>query len=324
MAAVGEGHVPAALHPGVVCHPFRTEESFLSSYASFKESGFVICEELISSDLARHLVRRLDAVLDGTYDTGRPPDKWPSRAAVEKARSSEAGEMEVTAELQTLQIINIWKADRAFRELAVSPAIGRLVASLGGWSGARLAQDQVWYKPPGAGPLVFHRDTTYFEDFSSHVITVWIALDLMDEAVGALEYVAGSHTWGDARRGSAKHFFDSDRRSLVNDAARREGLDPESLRIVPAHVRAGGAGVHNGRTWHGSGPNASRKATGDLGRSRRGVGLHFVPAACDSFRPGVVLGRLWKKYVPADGSNLALPPSEFPVTFSFEASEDHS
>lgn len=269
--------------------------------AEFAADGFVVVENLIPTAQCDLLVERLDAVLRGEYDTGCPPDKWPAAASRGSGR--------------TLQLINIWKSDRAFAELAKSARIGHLVASLAGWSGARLAQDQVWHKPPGAGPLVFHRDTTYFEDFADRVVTVWLALDRMDESVGPLEYVQGSHLWGEGRRGSAKHFFDGDRRALLDDAARREGLEPCALHIVPVHVERGGAGVHDGRTWHGSGPNTSA-------RPRRGIGLHFVPAECAAFKPGVSIGRLWLKFVPPDGSRR-LPDAHFPVTWrSGQSAED--
>jgi ectoine hydroxylase-related dioxygenase (phytanoyl-CoA dioxygenase family) len=41
---------------------------------------------------------------------------------------------------------------------------------------------QVWAKPPGASPLVFHRDSAYF-DFEpfNQVVTVWVALDDMTD-----------------------------------------------------------------------------------------------------------------------------------------------
>ena len=41
-----------------------------------------------------------------------------------------------------------------FREVVLSPQLGALAATLGGWSGARVAEDQLWLKPPGAGPLL--------------------------------------------------------------------------------------------------------------------------------------------------------------------------
>ena len=92
--------------------------------------------------------------------------------------------------MKVLQIINIHKANSAFRKLETNADLGRLVAELAGWKhGARLAQDQVWAKPPGAPPLVFHRDSPYFMFVPSDVVTVWFALDDMDEDVGPLEYV---------------------------------------------------------------------------------------------------------------------------------------
>ena len=65
--------------------------------------------------------------------------------------------------VKVLQVINVHKADHLFRKLAVNPDLGKLVAELAGWKqGSRLAQDQLWGKPPGAPPLVFHRDSPYF------------------------------------------------------------------------------------------------------------------------------------------------------------------
>lgn len=68
------------------------------------------------------------------------------------------------------------------------PAHTASVHAGGRWSqGARLAQDQVWAKPPGAGPLVFHRDSTYFDFNPADVTTVWLALDDMVPELGPLE-----------------------------------------------------------------------------------------------------------------------------------------
>jgi len=51
-----------------------------------------------------------------------------------------------------MQVINIWKASREFAKVILSERLGRLVSTLAGWPhGSRLAQDQVWVKPPGAG-----------------------------------------------------------------------------------------------------------------------------------------------------------------------------
>ena len=73
-----------------------------------------------------------------------------------------------------------------------------------------------------------------------------------------------------------------------------------------AHMRAGGASLHDGRTWHGSGPNDSAAAP------RRGLGIHFVPA-CATFAPGAELGKLWAP-LKQPGTD-ALPDDLLPVTW---------
>ena len=68
--------------------------------------------------------------------------------------------------------------------------LGRAMNPKAWSSGARVAQDQIWAKPPGASPLVFHRDSPYFDFVPDDVITVWIALDDMTcDELGPLEYV---------------------------------------------------------------------------------------------------------------------------------------
>ena len=273
----------------------------------FDADGFVRVAQLVPAEFATRLNARLERLLRGEYDTGTPPDKRP------KAPKG-AGTLGFSGERRgqrTLQLINVWKSDKAFAALARSPTLGRVVAELAGWpSGARLAQDQVWAKPPGAPPLVFHRDSPYFDFAPADVLTVWVALDEMLPELGPLEYVRGSHRWGEGRSGSAAQFFDSDRLALVRSAAQREGIEPEeipALVVSMAHMAAGGASIHDGRTWHGSGPNDSRNAP------RRGLGLHFVPA-CATFAPGVELGKLWAPLKRPDSD--ALPDELLPVTWT--------
>jgi len=223
-------------------------------------------------------------------------------------------------------VINVHKSDQLFRALATSKQLGKLVAELAGWEcGARLAQDQVWAKPPGAPPLVFHRDSPYFMFTPSDVVTVWVALDDMDEELGPLCYVKGSHQWGDGRVGSANKFFQSDGgKSLLYSAAEREGIeDMSQLQFISmAGLKAGGISIHNGRTWHGSGKNESRN------RPRRGVGLHFVPANV-RFTTDARKSSLWRKYIPSDESivdveSIELPEDDFPVTWEGQIVEKSS
>ena len=206
--------------------------------------------------------------------------------------------------VKVLQLINVHKANDLFRQIATSPVLGQVVARLAGWTaaeyggGTRLAQDQVWAKPPSAPPLSFHRDSPYFM-FTPHtqeVVTVWIALDTMHEELGPLQYVCGSHLWGQGRCGTSNQFFDSKNGglSLIQSAARRQGLpEPvvDHLQVVRLEgLEAGGLSIHHGQLWHGSGANTSRT------QPRRGWGIHFVPARVTGFLPSAAKSRLWSKH----------------------------
>ena len=220
---------------------------------------------------------------------------------------------------KVLQVINVHKCDRLFRDLATHAALGRLVATLAGWQhGARLAQDQVWAKPPGAPPLTYHRDAPYFMFAPSAVVTVWVACDDMTEDLGPLVYVKGSHQWGEGRVGSAGTFFQRDGGvSLLRSAVEREGLNFEDdVEFVSmAGLRAGGLSIHDGRCWHGSGRNKSEC------KPRRGLGLHFVPAEA-RFKADALKSRLWRRYVEPymesgqDVEEIELSETDFPIVWS--------
>lgn len=303
--------------PGTVVQRFHTD-------------GFVVCPNVVSRPAVDALNDRLEDVLRGNYDRGKKPDKIPrllkndkptkqiaddaSTDKKSKKRGTSIGPIGFSGNLQNvkvLQIINIHKADSLFRKLETNKNLAKVVAQLAGWeSGARLAQDQVWAKPPGAPPLVFHRDSPYFMFEPSDVVTVWFALDDMDPEVGPLEYVRGSHRWGDGRVGSAQQFFQSNVKSLLKSAAEREGLDIDELEIVSmAGLKAGGLSIHHGKIWHGSGKNCS--AT----RPRRGLGMHFVPANV-KFTKEAANSSLWKPYVAGveDPSTVELSKEDFPLS----------
>lgn len=267
----------------------------------FENNGFCIAQQLISPQQCDILNNRLEQVFLGNYSSGKSPDKVP------KLKEQGRGVYQQQNH-RTLQIINIWKSDERFREIVMCPKLGKYVANLMDWEGSRVAQDQVWAKPPMSSALVFHRDSPYFDFVPADVLTVWIALDDMDSEVGPLEYVYGSHNWTDSRSGSANQFFSKNHhKHLLHDAASKAGHDPSELEYEMVGVRAGGAGIHNGRTWHGSGRNASST------KPRRGIGIHFVPADA-KFRDNLING-MWKKLQDEHGGSHDLPDDDMPVTW---------
>lgn len=344
------------LESGSCCAPSsKARLSEVNVPAALKEAfgndGFVIFRKpILSETFCKVLNQRLEEILRGRYSRGRAPDKAPrlfrseyqgsehivqpvdcstmsidERKMIKKQQPPQAviGPIGFSGNLQNvkvIQVINVQKADHLFHQLACSPVLGKVVAQLAGWKcGARLAQDQIWAKPPGAAPLAFHRDSPYFMFQPADVVTVWVALDDMDPVLGPLQYVTGSHLWGEGRVGVASQFFQSNGgKSLLKSAAERQAAATRELKrdidleiVSTAGLQAGGMSIHNGRTWHGSGKNCSRT------RPRRGLGLHFVPANV-RFTADAIMSRLWRPYINDRNENLGdvqLSHEDFPITW---------
>lgn len=285
---------------------------------SYESQGFVVMPSVLSASDVATLNQRLRAVMRGDNDRGRRPDKVTPKEAgalshlLEDEASPGACQRSNERHAKVIQIINIHKSDSSFRKLATDTGLGHIVAQLANWKhGARLAQDQVWAKPPGAPPLVFHRDSPYFMFEPNEVVTVWVALDDMDASIGPLEYVRSSHLWGEGRVGTASQFFQSDYQTLLRSAAAKQGVEKVEV-VSMAGLPRGSISIHNGRTWHGS----SRNESGT--RPRRGVGLHFVPSTA-RFTAKAVKSSLWRQYV-ADGEetpeSIELPEEDFPIAWT--------
>jgi len=304
---------------------------------SFRKDGFVVCPNVLSHEDVDALNDHLEDILRGAYDRGNPPDKSPrlikgdkpinvdptlemtgnkTTKKKKKTQSSSMGPIGFSGNLQNvkvLQVINVHKADSLFRKLETDTQLGNLILQLTGWKeGIRLIQDQIWAKPPGGPSLVFHRDSPYFMFEPDDVITVWVALDDMEEELGPLEYVKGSHLWGDGRIGSANQFFQSTNggKNLLWSAAEREGIQPEDIEIISLKgLQRGGISIHHGRCWHGSGENQSKS------KPRRGLGIHFVPAQV-KFTAEAAHSKIWKSYVTNvdDPTMVELTNEDFPIT----------
>ena len=150
----------------------------------FEADGFLILEQFLNPDTVTRLQARFEPLFKGEFETGLYPDEWNWQEGRDRPD-------------RTRQICNGWKSDRAVASVVLSEKVGRCVAELSGWPGARICQDNVIWKPPGAKSLGFHQDNSYDKWFTpSHMATCWIALDDTSAAGGTIEYVRGSHKWG--------------------------------------------------------------------------------------------------------------------------------
>jgi len=115
---------------------------------AFARDGFLITRRVLDDARIERLRARFDALYQGEFETGVRPDEVNWRA----------GESDPAL---TRQICNAWKADRTIARVVLDAGIGEAIARLANWSGVRVIQDNVLWKPPGAGALGMHQDTAY-------------------------------------------------------------------------------------------------------------------------------------------------------------------
>lgn len=211
---------------------------------AFQNNGFLIRDRIIDQDVVSHLRAEMERSYQGEYDSGLYPDEINWKPGDDPH--------------VTRQICNIWKSNRVLASVILAEALGKATATLNGWPGARLAQDNLLMKPPAAGgipggSLGMHQDSAYAGWINPRLMcTVWIALDDVTHQGGTMEFAKGSHLWGPAPPIQAFHNPD-DYQSEFRRAAEATGVEyPE---IVPVEVPAGGGSIHHGWLWHGSGPN---------------------------------------------------------------------
>lgn len=172
-----------------------------------------------------------------------------------------------------------WNSSHSARE---DTGVRRILldAQVAGLAAAALRAGRVWLfedtflvKEPGAcGEIPWHQDAVYYPVAGDDVVTVWIALDDVNPAGGALRYVRGSHRW--CRRFVATEFTSG----LVHQGVRLEPIpDLDEADVVTVPCRQGDALVHLGQTLHGSGPNLISRPRRALSASYLGPAARWAP-----------------------------------------------
>jgi phytanoyl-CoA hydroxylase len=167
---------------------------------------------------------------------------------------------------QTLKQLQHMGVDPFFRAYPNHPTWVALARAL--VSEEAHAGDPEWFNKPTASgsPTPPHQDNYYFNLKPPNVVTIWLALDPVDEENGCLRYVAGSH-----RRGLRPH----GRSNILGFSQGITDYGPDDrAHEVQIHLQPGDAVAHHGETIHRAEPNGS--AT----RPRRAFALVFKGVSC--------------------------------------------
>ncbi len=242
---------------------------------SFHDNGFVVVDQLIEAAQLPVLRNAFDDLFNGVFETGVRPDEvnW------------QRGESDPSL---SRQICNGWKANRNIARVVLDQNIGKTIAALAGWTGARIMIDNVIWKAPATKSLGFHQDNAYLSWFDpGEILTCWIALDDTTAEGGTIEFARASHRWQLGTPEGEFHAPD-DYRKPVNNAAHKAGVKPD---IYHVEVKAGGGSFHHGKTWHGSGANPTANP-------RRSLVLHAMPSEVqylpENFDQGI--GPIYSRY----------------------------
>ena len=218
----------------------------------FAEDGFVRIERFYSPGQVAEVLAELDRYIAEVVPA------IPDTDAFYKDKSRP----------ETLkQLVRLADHDRYFHGLLHRGAMPQMAALLLGEE-SRPINQQIFIKPPGglskATPP--HQDGFYFHLEPCSALTLWLALDDVDEENGCLHFVRGSHLRGvrDHQRTQTLGFSQG-----VPDFGNRKDLADE----VACPAAAGDLIAHHALTIHRAGANRAAD------RQRRAVGMIYYGAS---------------------------------------------
>lgn len=216
----------------------------------YDRDGFVVVPQFLPDAEFSELRRELDRYIRTVVPTLPDSDAF----YVEKSRP------------ETLKQLQHMDVDPYFKQYSNHPRWNELAESLLGEE--VIARGTEWFnKPAGTNsPTPPHQDNHYFNFEPPHVLTMWLALEDVDEENGCLRYVSGSHLKG-RRPHALSHVLG------FSQGITDFGPEDEANEVCMT-LRANDLLIHHGWTIHRAEPN--RSAT----RHRPSFAIVFQGVSC--------------------------------------------
>jgi len=194
---------------------------------AFERDGFYHAQGLLDPREVERFGRVIDrAVAIRTRDDGRPlAERTPFEQSFTMCQY-------------------LWEDFPEVGGLTFHPAVAGLAATLLRAPAIRLWHDQALYKEAGGRETEMHQDHPYWPIAEYDAITAWIPLVEIDERMGAMGYIPGSHKGG-------IEFIDVFRSPGHGKAFEARQAFPS--RYIPC--KPGDVIYHHGRTVHAARPN---------------------------------------------------------------------
>ena len=186
------------------------------------------------------------------------PPKWVAQlaAATDEAIATSPDDAEIYEGTRAAPLsygeLQAWKRLEAFREAVYEGSLARLAAGLMGSASARFYYDQLLVKEPGSVRRTpWHQDIPYWKVAGDQICSIWLALDPIPGRA-SLEFVRGSHTWGEH---NPQHFMDASPYAGTGLAALPDiESDRAAYDILAYDLAPGDALIFHGAIVHGAPP----------------------------------------------------------------------
>ena len=179
---------------------------------------------------------------------------------------------------------------RLWLDLCRHPGITDVVAAALGTDELLMIMSHLIVKPPHDGmPVKWHQDNTYWPSVTgTDILTVWLALDDVDEENGCMKVIPSSHS-GYSQLEQHK----TDGKDLLGVTVRVP--DEMEASAVPCVLKAGDFSIHDSYIIHGSDPNTS---------PRRRAGHTIRIADAKTVRVDLTKHRRPVYYIHGDGTSM--------------------
>lgn len=218
----------------------------------YRDNGFVQIDDVLSFDELAELRGALDEVL-----------------AVPAKQSIQTSDTQDLYYRVLNQRVNTWRDHGIMGKYVLHSRFAQLAKDLSGAAGIRLFHDHALLKMPGdSKPTPWHQDLPYWPvqpvegPVWSGPLSIWIALDDVDENNGCMMFVPTSHTIGKLTGIDLVHPQDIFEYAKETDAAKKQP--------VIVRMKAGSCTFHNGLTFHYAHANTTS-------RPRRVLAIIYMP-----------------------------------------------
>jgi ectoine hydroxylase-related dioxygenase (phytanoyl-CoA dioxygenase family) len=215
--------------------------------AFYRENGFVQVDDVLAPE-------ELDELREYAEE---------AMAAPQEGLSVKTDRPEGTYYKVLNQKVNTWRDHGGMAKYSLHPRFAQIALKLTGAGGIRLFHDHLLWKMPGdSKPTPWHQDTPKWPMNESGALSIWIALDDVDERNGCMMFIPKSH-----RAGKLKNISLTDPVDLFEYV---KGTDIAKEKPVIVPLKAGSCTFHDGLTFHYAFHNQTEKP-------RRALAIIYMP-----------------------------------------------